>query len=186
MENVKCVVVGDGGAGKTCLLVSYSQDKFFGEYTPTIIDNYQVNLIHDDKPIALNLWDTAGQEDYDRLRPLSYPQADVFIAVFSLANKASLHNIVRKWIPEVQRYAPGVPIVLCGTKLDLRDSSGVQTEQGKEVQEQVGAAAYIEASAMTQHNVKGVFKEALDVAMDKKHLDQRPNKWSQHRRCSVM
>jgi small GTP-binding protein len=190
MENVKSVVVGDGGAGKTCLLVAYSQDKFFGEYTPTIIDNYQVNMIHEDKPIALNLWDTAGQEDYDRLRPLSYPQADVFIAVFSLANKATLHNVARKWFPEVEQYAPGVPIILCGTKSDLRDSVDgdgcVQTEQGQEVAKQIRAAAYIEASALTQHNVKEVFKEALQVAMDRRHQERHPKKWSQSRRCSIM
>jgi hypothetical protein len=59
----------------------------------------------------------AGQEDYNRLRPLSYRGADVFILAFSLISKASYENVSKKWIPELKHYAPGVPIVLVGTKL---------------------------------------------------------------------
>ena len=56
----------------------------------------------DGKPIQLGLWDTAGQEDYDRLRPLSYPQTDVFLVCFSIISRASLENIKTKWVPEIR------------------------------------------------------------------------------------
>ncbi|KAL5052985.1 hypothetical protein RYX36_033667 [Vicia faba] len=69
------------------------------------------NVVVNGSTVNLGLWDTAGQEDYNRLRPLSYRGADVFILAFSLISKASYENVSKKWIPELKHYAPGVPII---------------------------------------------------------------------------
>lgn len=149
------------------------------DYVPTVFDNFSANVVVNGATVNLGLWDTAGnfilfstyillfstyhfyfllltgQEDYNRLRPLSYRGADVFILAFSLISKASYENVSKKvlsfpcfmlcslhslfihiyaqhsflisffsflchhsqWIPELKHYAPGVPIVLVGTKL---------------------------------------------------------------------
>ena len=65
-------------------------------------------------PVSLGLWDTAGQEDYDRLRPLSYPQTDVFLICFSVVSPSSFENVTSKWCPEIKHHCADAPILLVG------------------------------------------------------------------------
>jgi len=179
MQNIKCVVVGDGAVGKTCLLISYTTNAFPGEYIPTVFDNYSANVMVDGKPINLGLWDTAGQEDYDRLRPLSYPQTDVFLVCFSVISNSSFENVKTKWVPEIQHHAPNVPILLVGTKSDLRkdentikqlnsrQQSMVALESAQRMAKEIGAVNFLECSALTQEGLKQVFDEAIRAAMSK-------------------
>src|SRR5580693_6619759 len=122
MQNIKCVVVGDNNADKRALLIAYTTNAVPDEYVPTVFDNYSANVMLDGRPVNLGLWDTAGQEDYDRLRPLSYPQTDVFVVLYSTISPASFENVKTKWAPELRHYCPShVPVVLVGNKTDLRN-----------------------------------------------------------------
>ena len=104
--SIKCVMVGTGNVGKTCLNASLTTNCFPVEYIPTVFDNYSVQRKVETKRRTFNvqveLWDTAGQEDYDRLRPTSYPQTDVFVLVFSIASPFSFDIIMAKWYLETK------------------------------------------------------------------------------------
>ncbi|CDQ73865.1 unnamed protein product [Oncorhynchus mykiss] len=162
MQTIKCVVVGDGAVGKTCLLISYTTNAFPEEYIPTVFDNYSAQISVDGRAISLNLWDTAGQEEYDRLRTLSYPQTNVFIICFSIGSPSSHANVRHKWHPEVSHHCPGVPVLLVGTKKDLR---GDVEAQGNALAKQIGAVKYLECSALMQDGVREVFEEAVRAVL---------------------
>ncbi|MED6257454.1 hypothetical protein ATANTOWER_023820 [Ataeniobius toweri] len=127
----------------------------------------------DGRIISLNLWDTAGQEEYDRLRTLSYPQTNVFIICFSISSPASYENVKHKWHPEVSHHCPSVPILLVGTKSDLRNDNEIQrklkeqnqapitNQQGVNLAKQIQAVRYMECSALNQDGIKEVFAEAV-------------------------
>lgn len=155
------------------MLISYTTNSFPHDYIPTVFDNYTANVMVDSKPVNLQLWDTAGQEDFDRLRPLSYQLTDVFLLCFSVTSPSSLENIKSKWLPEIQRYAPGVPFIIVGTKLDTRNDNKiiadlaakrqqpVTTKRGEVICSELRGFKYLECSALTQEGLKQVFDEAI-------------------------
>ncbi|KAH8860054.1 Cdc42 like [Schistosoma japonicum] len=115
VQTIKCVVVGDGAVGKTCLLISYTTNKFPSDYVPTVFDNYAVTVMIGGEPYTLGLFDTAGQEDYDRLRPLSYPQTDVFLVCYSVTSVTSFKNVKEKVCPHLFLSLPHVHTFFCHT-----------------------------------------------------------------------
>jgi len=176
-QDIKLMVVGDGSVGKTCLLISYTTNSFPGEYVPTVFDNYNANAIVEGNPVNLGLWDTAGSEEYDTLRPLSYPGTDVFLICFSLFSPESFDNVTKKWYKEITEHAPDTPIILVGTKLDLRgkpeaiqslkenNQDPISTEKGEGLAKKIGAKKYLECSALTQEGLAKVFEEAVKVIL---------------------
>lgn len=188
MQTIKCVVVGDGAVGKTCLLISYTTNKFPGEYVPTVFDNYAVTVMIGGEPYTLGLFDTAGQEDYDRLRPLSYPQTDVFLVCFSVVSPSSFENVREKWTPEIRHHCPLTPFLLVGTQVDLREDTNtveklaknkqkpITLDAGEKQSRELKAVKYVECSALTQKGLKNVFDEAIIAALEPPSKDQRKKK----------
>ena len=178
MKHIKCVVVGDTISGKTTLLISYTTNAFPGEYVPTVFDNYSVNVLVEDQAINIQLWDTSGQEDYKKLRPLSYIGADVFILAFSLCDPTSLENIENIWLPEITEHCPGTPYILVGTNSSFRDefsiheteykSKGwepVSTERSEQMKNKICAADYVECDPLKQFHLKEVFESAIKCVL---------------------
>ncbi|MEQ2276805.1 hypothetical protein XENORESO_010588, partial [Xenotaenia resolanae] len=180
----KLVIVGDGACGKTCLLIVFSKDQFPDVYVPTVFENYVADIEVEGKQVQLALWDTAGQEDYDRLRPLSYPDTDVILVCFSVNSPDSLANVAEKWTPEVKHFCPHVPIILVGNKKDLRsDENAIEMlakiqqarftfEDGKEMAQRISAYSYQECSAKAKDGVRQVFEMAARAALTNSTLTE--------------
>lgn len=176
----KCVVVGDGAVGKTCLLISFAKNEFPEDYVPTVFDNYNATVDVDGKDLTLGLWDTAGQEDYEKLRPLSYPGTHVFLVCFAVISGSSYENVESKWVPELKKNCPGTPMLLVGTKSDMRGSVKPNTrvltkEDGVNMAKKIKAVKYLECSAKTREGVKEVFEEALNIALYPPHENRQKN-----------
>jgi len=197
-RHTKCVVVGDGAVGKTAMLISFTTNAFNAEYQPTVFDStltaphareshcstrptdansyvcsadYSAMMMTDGEPWSLGLWDTAGQEDYDRLRPLSYPQTDVFLVCFSVISRVSFANVTERWLPEVRHYCPTTPVIVVATKTDARSDPAVvqrlaerneypvSQAEGLAMAKSVGAT-YCETSAKTMTGLSELFRTA--------------------------
>ncbi|XP_018014726.1 cell division control protein 42 homolog [Hyalella azteca] len=163
-KDMKVNVVGDGAVGKNCLLTTYIVGVFPEEYVPIVFEQYKHEEIIGDTTYVITYWVSAGQEDYDRLRPLSYPQTSVFILCFSLDSPSSFENISAKWIPEVRAHSDKTPIILVGTKKDLRGTKGLSSELGENLCRKKGLLQYLECSALTQEGLKEVFEAAALAA----------------------
>ncbi|KAL2912506.1 GTP-binding protein Rho1 [Polyrhizophydium stewartii] len=176
----KLVIVGDGACGKTCLLIVFSKGTFPEAYVPTVFENYVADVEVDNRRVELALWDTAGQEDYDRLRPLSYPDSHVILICYAIDSPDSLDNVQEKWIAEVIHFCAGLPILLVGCKKDLRNDpktiqelqktqqSPVTYEQGQAVAQKIGAFKFLECSARLNDGVREVFEHATRAALMRK------------------
>lgn len=173
----KFVIVGDGLCGKTCLLMTFSTGKFPEGYKPRTVENDVFNLNVDGTTVELEFCDTVGEDDFDVVRPLAYPNTDVIVMCFSVDRPESLESIAKKWTPELRQHCPKAPIILVGNKKDLRhdqrieemlsnlNQSPVTSEQGREMCEQIKGHVYLECSSKALEGVRDVFETAARAAL---------------------
>uniref|UniRef100_A0A2K6U3Z1 Ras homolog family member D n=1 Tax=Saimiri boliviensis boliviensis TaxID=39432 RepID=A0A2K6U3Z1_SAIBB len=160
--SVKVVLVGDGGCGKTSLLTVFADGAFPESYTPTVFERHLISLQVKGKPVHLHIWDTAGQDDYDRLRPLFYPDASVLLLCFDVTSPNSFDNVSARVGPP--RFCWVQPVIVFATTTTLM-ATVLRTDHGQEMARSVGAVAYLECSARLHDNVHAVFQEAAKVAL---------------------
>lgn len=131
-----------------------------------------------------------GQEDYDRLRPLSYANSNVFVVCFSIGSRTSFENVKDKWVPELRKHAPNTPILLVGTQSDRRQATGstatlISEGEARKLAKSIKAAGYMECSAKSRDGVKGVFSEAVLVALDPVDRAKKNMKGSSGGKCII-
>jgi len=158
MALFKIVVLGDGGVGKSCLTIQFTQNHFVREYDPTIENSYRKQLTIDDEACVLDILDTAGQEEYAVMRDQYINSGEGFILVFSITSRASFKSLaeLREKILQVKD-ADDFPMVMVGNKCDLDKERVVTASEGKEMASQ-WKITFMEASAKARINVEECFR----------------------------
>ena len=182
IQTIRVTAVGDESSDKTPTLLVFKGDPYPEDYEPTIFENYHGMHIYQGKQFNIHLWDTAGQEEYDRLRPMSYAKTDVILILFALNDPNSLKNVTDKWINEVTEYCPNAPIILIGTKSELwsPEKEGQITQgQIEEVAKKINAYKTITCSPRKNENMCDIFELAIEA-----YLAQR-NSYSLYDYCNI-
>lgn len=179
-------------------------------YEPTVFENYVHDIFIDGQSVQLSLWDTAGQEEFDRLRSLSYSDTHCIMLCFSIDSPDSLENVQSKWVGEIADHCEGVKLVLVALKCDLRNNEDndieqnspeddsyqqsnpyqklkrlISYEEGLQVAQKVGALRYLECSAKKNRGVNEAFSEAARCALNAKPKGANDNE-PEKKGCIIM
>ena len=166
---LKMVVIGDASVGKTCLLHRFVTGEFYEGYVPTIIENKHTKIRIGRSYVKLELWDTAGQEDYQEMMRLSYHQTDLFVIVFAVDDPKTFANAMDRWYPELKSLLQS-KIIFVGNKTDLRTDDGIRSgdhlskETVKESLKKL-ECCYFETSALNKEGVDDFFREGAKLCL---------------------
>mmetsp|Transcript_16529 Transcript_16529/g.25698 ORF Transcript_16529/g.25698 Transcript_16529/m.25698 type:complete len:205 (-) Transcript_16529:169-783(-) len=203
MQSVKCVAVGDGAVGKTCLFFSFTTNSFPKEYVPSVFEQYTLNCRVDGEMFCMGLWDTAGQEDFEKnIHPISpeqvYSSTDVFLLCFSVVWPASYESIQTKWADQMKRLCPSAKLLVVGLKTDLRQDERVvnnlarkglaplSVQKGRQLAREVGAERYVECSSICNTGVRDVFEEAVRCCVFGPKMEKEKKRIQKRNRMCVL
>ena len=157
---LKYVIVGDASVGKSNLLLRYTHGQFRDEYQLTIgVEFGSNNIVIDNSVFRIQIWDTAGQENFRSITRSYYKNSACALIVYDITNRASFESLA-DWIEDCKNSSPKtVFMVLIGNKCDLEQNREINEEEGREFAEKNGML-FFETSAKTGQNVEEVFKQS--------------------------
>jgi len=161
MAEIKLVLVGVGGVGKSAITITYVSNIWVPEYDPTIEDSHRKQVSIDDDVSMLDILDTAGQEEYSSMQDQWFRTGQGFLCVYSIISRKSFNELpaLREKILRIKDSSK-VPLVLVGNKCDLTDEREVSKEEGEELAKKFGCP-FFESSAKNHINVDESFRELV-------------------------
>lgn len=182
VREMKIVVLGSGGVGKSAMTVQFVQGVFVEKYDPTIEDSYRKTFELEGKQYMLEILDTAGTEQFTAMRDLYMKDGEGFILMYSIIS-ASTFSDMKGIYEQIQRVKDKdqVPVVLCGNKSDLEEQRVISKQEGKSLAKEFGNCCFMESSARTTLNVRELFFELVkqierETQNDKNKLKKNKNK----------
>jgi Ras-related C3 botulinum toxin substrate 1 len=165
---IKCVIVGPGGTGKTCALITYRSGTFPNEYVPISYDDSPGEIRrYEGKLYRLCLWDVCGGVCGGYNKQFSYFKTDVVLLFFDITrSKEKFETIYTYWKAGLTLFCPDVPVILVGSKVDMRGEKGttfISSHEGKMMAEKIGATKYMEISSLQNLGVEELFSEVVRI-----------------------
>ncbi|KAJ3439992.1 ras-like protein [Anaeramoeba flamelloides] len=166
-EKYMVVIAGSGSVGKSCLTIRFLQNRFIEDYDPTVEESYKKMLIIDEKPVVLEIVDTAGQEEYRSVRDKYFKSGQGFVIVYSITSRNSF-NEAKKILLKIKQVKESstIPIVLVGNKLDLESERLVEREESEQLKKKYNLT-FFESSAKTGLNVTESFEQCVRMLREK-------------------
>ena len=165
---IKCVVVGPDRSGKTCAVITFRAGSFPDEYVPINYDDGPGGVgEYDGKPYRLCVWDVCGGVCGGFIKQFSYFNTSVLLLLFDVTNsKEMLETINSYWKAEFSAYCPDVPIILVGSKVDLRCKErilSITVDEGRTMAKKIRAVKYMEISSLQLRGVTELFDEVVRI-----------------------
>jgi len=191
MQSLKLCCLGDGGVGKTAITIQLCHHHFVEEYDPTIEDSYRKQCVIDGNSYALEILDTAGQEEFKSLRDQWIRSCEGYVLVYSITSRLSFDQLppFKQLISRVKE-EENPHILILGNKSDLIKYREVATSEGEALAKQVGAL-FMEASAKTRTNIEeGFYALVRTISQEKgwkntKMEDNKKKNSKRQKKCSL-
>jgi small GTP-binding protein len=165
----KIVLVGDAGAGKTCIISRYVNNRFEKAQMSTACPSFcnkSVSYPEYNKTINIDIWDTAGQEIYRSISKLFYNGASIGILVYDISNKKSFESLKEYWFKELKENTDdNIKFFLVGNKIDLFESEQVKEEEAKEFAKSIEAGFFL-TSAKSGIRINELFWKCGEIFID--------------------
>ena len=176
MNEHKLVIVGCPGVGKSSITMQFVSNNFISCYDPTIEDAYRKQLQVDGEVCLLDIFDTAGQEEYSGTRDQYMRLCNCFIIVYSITSRQSF-NQIETYVKQIQNmgHHKKVPIILVGNKADILEAREVTYKEGKGLAKFIGGT-FIETSAKLATHINDIFCEAVRKSKCEKEVHSLKSK----------
>ncbi|KAJ6247716.1 ras-like protein rasb [Anaeramoeba flamelloides] len=161
MTEIKLAVFGQGGSGKSALTIQFIQNHFVEEYCPTIEDNYRKHIEIDEERYLLDILDTAGSEDWSKMKELYTRQGEGFLFLYSITSRESFEEVTRE-IEKIQKMKEkkDFPMVIVGNKTDLEKDRKISQNEAMDLAKTYNCP-FFETSAKNNHNVQEAFLQLV-------------------------
>lgn len=184
MNEIRLVILGEGGVGKSAITIQFLQNHFIEIYDPTIEDSYRKQIAIDNHAYFIEIIDTAGQDEYTAMSEKYIRTGDGFVLVYDITKRRSFDKLF-SYVAQIKRnrLKENIPMVMCGNKCDVKTMRSIYPEEALEMAETLKCSFY-ECSARLYINIDEMWHDVIRQVIRMKFKNQEVKK--NPKRCNIL